>query len=703
MQKIKLFTKRFTPLFMAVCFTFFMMPSGFGQKGSNCPDDLVPKYDRNIKMWGFANLFGQWVINPIYTKVSPYVENKAVVMKGSKFGVIDCEGNVILAPEYDRLTNFKYGKIWAMKNGLWGLLNEKGGTVLEHQYSEINPIAFTELSWVKKNDLWGLLSEEKGSFVCRPQFKIAQIMSENATLVQLKEPTFGVVNHVDCSYLLPHEITRVKKVAPHTIIFEQGNKWGVFNEWGKIVSNAVYDSIAPRRTVYDSLMKSYDLVLVTMKDRKYGLMNLGGKELIPPQFEDVSEFSDGFFRIREKGKYGYASRIGKVYIKPQYEEASLFNDGQAIVKKDGKYGVIDVRGQYVMPLKYSHIDRNPESRFYAVEEKGGAGMKTYLYGLNAKKISPEAFDSVYVSDSPDLLRVKKDGKVKFYNVPGGAYAFEGSFDQAAAPDLGYILVSIGGKWGVSDLKGKLVVPAAFDKIEYAWFNNKMVFRTSLNGKWGISENTGKVILANEYDLIAPAAPFYLKVRKNGKYGVVRNNGEAVTEFIYDFISNEVETPGIPEWPAIVVVKEKYGLLNEKGAYVLEPKALKIEYLEENMYSVKEKKDVIIINSKGAQAGSGKFDEVRAYGNGLAAFRKGSKWGYVDKNGDEKIKARFDDAGMFIQHMAPVKVNGLWGVIDVNGKEMAKPEYDKYITEPDGTRNFFKGSNSYTLMKGGVMK
>jgi hypothetical protein len=77
------------------------------------------------------------------------------------------------------------------------------------------------MSWVKKGDVWGLLNEEKGNFICRPQFKIAQVMSENATLVQLNAPTFGVINHVNCEYLLPHKIERVKKVGPHTIVFLQ--------------------------------------------------------------------------------------------------------------------------------------------------------------------------------------------------------------------------------------------------------------------------------------------------------------------------------------------------------------------------------------------------------------------------------------------------------------------------------------------------
>src|SRR6478736_568611 len=167
--------------FLFILTLLFIPIASKAQRGSNCPDDLMPKLGDN-KMWGYTNLFGHWVINPAFTKVSPFVESKAVVMKGTKFGVINCEGLIIIQPEYEKLSNFKYGKIWAMKNGLWGLLNDKGGTLLEHQYSQINPIAYTELSWVKKGEVWGLLNEEKGTSICKPQFKIAQIMSENASL-----------------------------------------------------------------------------------------------------------------------------------------------------------------------------------------------------------------------------------------------------------------------------------------------------------------------------------------------------------------------------------------------------------------------------------------------------------------------------------------------------------------------------------------
>ncbi|MBC7486644.1 MAG: WG repeat-containing protein, partial [Cytophagaceae bacterium] len=99
----------------------------------SCPDELVPRYDKDKRMWGYSDLFGIMLLEPIYTKVSPFRQNLAVVQKGDLSGVINCDGMVILPLQYEKLTDYRNGKIWALKGGLWGLLDEKGRTVLPHQ------------------------------------------------------------------------------------------------------------------------------------------------------------------------------------------------------------------------------------------------------------------------------------------------------------------------------------------------------------------------------------------------------------------------------------------------------------------------------------------------------------------------------------------------------------------------------------------
>ena len=123
------------------------------QKGTGCKEDLLPKLSEN-KSWGYTDFVGQWIVEPIYSKVSPFVEGRAVVQRGILCGVIDCEGNVVLQCKYERLTNFRDGKVWAMERGIWGLIGGKGQIYQSPQFSDINPIINTSFCWVKKNNVW---------------------------------------------------------------------------------------------------------------------------------------------------------------------------------------------------------------------------------------------------------------------------------------------------------------------------------------------------------------------------------------------------------------------------------------------------------------------------------------------------------------------------------------------------------------------
>jgi hypothetical protein len=120
------------------------------QQGNSCPEDLFPFYDKEKKAWGYADMMGMMVIEPIFTKVSPYSSNKAIVQKGNLCGVLDCNGNLVVPVQYEKILNFRYNKAWAFKDGLWGLIDDKGRNVLAQQFTDMYNIQGTELTWVKK-------------------------------------------------------------------------------------------------------------------------------------------------------------------------------------------------------------------------------------------------------------------------------------------------------------------------------------------------------------------------------------------------------------------------------------------------------------------------------------------------------------------------------------------------------------------------
>lgn len=68
---------------------------------------------------------------------------------------------------------------------------------------------------------------------------------------------------------------------------------------------------------------------------------------------------------------------------------------------------------------------------------------------------------------------------------------------------------------------------------------------------------------------------------------------------------------------------------------------------------------------------------RSFKEGLAAVRKGEKFGFIDKKGTVVIGFKFDEASEFSHKMAAVRVGSEWGVIDPKGRWIAEPVYDQF--------------------------
>ncbi len=79
---------------------------------------------------------------------------------------------------------------------------------------------------------------------------------------------------------------------------------------------------------------------------------------------------------------------------------------------------------------------------------------------------------------------------------------------------------------------------------------------------------------------------------------------------------------------------------------------------------------------GSTDGAGAIDALKPFGCGLAAFRRGGKWGYLDKAGREAILPSYDRAGTMHEGLAAVRMDGKYGFIDTSGKTSIPFVYDR---------------------------
>jgi hypothetical protein len=419
------------------------------------------------------------------------------------------------------------------------------------------------------------------------------------------------------------------------------------------------------------------------------------------QYQEIEDYSEGLFRIKQNGRYGFTNRLGKVYIPPMYDYASSFANRHALVKKDNKYGIINFTNKFLLNASYEFMDRNSDGNYYVTLNKGEG--KYRIYDIDKRKFLEQTFDSVYVSDTVVFTRVKKDGKIRYFNMKSYAYSFPGSFENALPFKGGYAAVKNMEKWGIVNAGGKEIIPLKYDTIEYEYFLNRLVFKTYLGEKCGLLDEHGKLVLPNEYEQIYFAAPNLLKVKKEGKFGIVKTTGSIIAEPKYTYLSNAAENPSLPDWPAVAEINGQYGMVNEKGEEIFPVKAKKIEYLGDGMYAVIMGKKSGLFNPQVSSRFSPQYEEIKPFNNGLAAIKKGKKWGYVNTKEELVIPLQFEDAGGFNGNTAAVKSKGLWGVIDRKGAFIVQPEYTDYVIDEKGQRSLFKNNKEYKLTDNGILK
>lgn len=147
-------------------------------------------------------------------------------------------------------------------------------------------------------------------------------------------------------------------------------KWGFVDDNGKEAVSCKFNEI-----------QNFDRGLYKVrKDHKWGVMNDMGKEVYPVKYDAIDIFAPGVYRLATDGKhkdgvtfdekYGFGDSAGKILLKPEYEEIGQFHNGVAYVKKGDKYGFINTKIEFVVPCKFAAVGSYNDEGFVWVNEGG---------------------------------------------------------------------------------------------------------------------------------------------------------------------------------------------------------------------------------------------------------------------------------------------------------------------------------------------
>lgn len=249
---------------------------------------------------------------------------------------------------------------------------------------------------------------------------------------------------------------------------------------------------------------------------KEGACDLQGREVIPPQYDDV-RFRGSYYEVKKDGKVAIRDLHNNELLGFIYDEVRwwLIEYGYCQVKLNGKWGVVDKNGREVIPPLYDETYvYTLKSDYYEVELNGKRGV----VDKNGREVIPPKYDYVdsYMIKDKGYAFLKEQDKYGIWNIALGRETVSCVYDSVSTVSTkDYYIVKSNLKWGVINSQGTTVVPINYEYIGVAIDCDYCQVAKNIEYQDGYVTKT--------YQYIPP------KVIKNGKWGIydMKNNKQIV--------------------------------------------------------------------------------------------------------------------------------------------------------------------------------
>lgn len=392
-----------------------------------------------------------------------------------------------------------------------------------------------------------------------------------------------------------------------------------------------------------------------------GLKTTAGEEILAPVYEKLG-WSDGstqvagtFIGYRENEKWGLLSIDGKRITEARYDKLEPLLVGSFKVGTRGKftnlyfYGIIDSKGKQMLPQEYFDVKAQDDLLLLTVFEQN-----RFRYGALSpefRKILPVAYTSI---EAKGNLLVARD--------PAGHYGLFSRSGVAIFDDLeeveerrGRLLIRRNGAIGLVDFSGEILHQPVYKDVNAD--GDVVAFP-----QWKIYPGDYPPVSADSVRILGPGVWF---VHANGRVrlyhsGQLANDNYLISQLQDGFAVVQAVNDG------------KWYALDAEGNPLLHS-ADSIHFDGAVFYALA---DTFwrVYDRKGHQITERQFDEVRAFGNGLAAVKKFGYWALLEVQSRRLSDFRYDAIASADEAGAVVKYVGRWGVHAAAGWAVA-PAYD----------------------------
>jgi hypothetical protein len=288
------------------------------------------------------------------------------------------------------------------------------------------------------------------------------------------------------------------------LIREEG-KYGFIDPQGKIVF--FVEGVNSWQWIHSF---SDGLAAVRINPQEWGFIDKAGNFVIPPQFYNIRDFSEGVAAVRPtlSSEYFYIDKQGHpVFPGQSFKVAEKKKEGYMVV------------GQQLVPN--SRIKGRSEGEQITV-----SGLGRGVINAKGEIVIPIELGT-FDSEVSDGLILSGRGFLDMKN----NVAINRYFQKAGRFYNGVIPVSTDGiKYGVINIKGEYILPEIFDGI-YTFSSGCAVYEQ--NNKYGYIDVTGKIIIPAQFDSASSFKGELGFIKKGNAEGYVTKSGRIYLSSAYE--------------------------------------------------------------------------------------------------------------------------------------------------------------------------
>jgi hypothetical protein len=313
----------------------FVIPPRYNYCYSFNEYGLAPIYDNLTDQLYFIDTKGdtilssteqyQLISNPyLRGSVPTFMDGMLKVKSNGKYGFINLEGELIIPAKYDSVTDFNQGLAAVRIDTSFYIIDALGNEerITERNIKSIDRFSEGFAAYCLSTNKWGFL-DKNGSVKIPPRYLSVGFFKRGVTYVEVTNGTFGYVDTTGTWVIWPDlaEGKNFSDDCDYVAVYRRGTYTVEF-----------ISSSGQRNTIKEISVSDYfseDLIKgqknILKNNNEYGFLNPKGEWQIPPQFEDVGLFHNGYCIAFKKNRIlGFIDKTGLWAIEPSFTALGNF-------------------------------------------------------------------------------------------------------------------------------------------------------------------------------------------------------------------------------------------------------------------------------------------------------------------------------------------------------------------------------------------